>query len=165
MRINYNKDLLCAAIKESTTWREVCEKIKVKPRTGSQTNIKKKAEAFGLDFSHFLGQGWSKGKISPKRKNVIELCRKDTHIKSHDLKLKLIRGGYKESKCEKCGLTEWLGEPIVLELDHINSDHTDNRMENLQVICSNCHSQLTRIRRRLRKIDIRRTPVDRGTRS
>lgn len=43
-------------------------------------------------------------------------------------------------KCENCGLTEWLGQPINLEIHHINGDRTDNTFENLQLLCPNCHS-------------------------
>jgi 5-methylcytosine-specific restriction endonuclease McrA len=47
----------------------------------------------------------------------------------------------KEARCERCGLTEWLGKPAPLQLHHVNGDGKDNRPENLQILCPNCHSQ------------------------
>lgn len=57
-----------------------------------------------------------------------------------NLRNKLIEEGLKECRCEKCGRTEWEGRPIPLELHHKNMNHNDNRLENLQILCSNCHS-------------------------
>jgi 5-methylcytosine-specific restriction endonuclease McrA len=51
---------------------------------------------------------------------------------------------------EKCGLSEWQGNPLVCELHHINGDSTDNRIENLQILCPNCHSQTDNFRSRNR---------------
>ena len=61
--------------------------------------------------------------------------------KSHLLSLRLIEEGLKEAKCEICGLTEWNGLPIPLELHHIDGDHYNNSLENLQILCPNCHAQ------------------------
>lgn len=60
--------------------------------------------------------------------------------RSH-LKQRLIEEGFKANRCERCGLTEWMGGPLGLELHHVNGDGSDNRLENLQLLCGNCHSQ------------------------
>jgi hypothetical protein len=57
------------------------------------------------------------------------------------LKARLIEEGLKDNRCEICGITEWLGKPLSMQLHHLNGDGSDNRIENLQLLCGNCHSQ------------------------
>ena len=54
---------------------------------------------------------------------------------------RLIKGGYKEYKCECCSISEWNGKAITLQVHHINGVHNDNRLANLQILCPNCHTQ------------------------
>lgn len=65
-----------------------------------------------------------------------------------------MRDGYKEYICEKCKRTEWEGEPISLELHHMNGDNRDNRIENLQLLCPNCHAQTDNYRGRKKSAPI-----------
>jgi DNA-binding CsgD family transcriptional regulator len=57
------------------------------------------------------------------------------------LKQRLIKAGLKENRCEECGITEWRGKPLNMALHHVNGDSIDNRLENLQLLCHNCHAQ------------------------
>lgn len=54
---------------------------------------------------------------------------------------RLIEEGVKEEKCECCGLSEWMEKPIPLELHHKDFNHYNNSLENLQILCANCHMQ------------------------
>jgi len=146
--MKYTKEMLEPIIKESITWAEVCRKLGVKPMTGAQTHIKNRAVKFGIVYSHFVGNRFNKGRTFAKRPVTDYLFLNGPLIKSHTLKIKLFRDGLKEAKCEWCEIKEWLKRPAPLELDHINRNHDDNRLENLQILCANCHSLKTKADRR-----------------
>jgi hypothetical protein len=57
------------------------------------------------------------------------------------LKRRLLEEGLKSNRCETCGLTEWRGAPLSMALHHLNGDGLDNRLENLVLLCPNCHAQ------------------------
>ena len=57
------------------------------------------------------------------------------------LRWRLLRAGIFPAGCSICGITGWLGKPLSLHLHHINGIGTDNRIENLQMLCPPCHTQ------------------------
>lgn len=88
----------------------------------------------------YKGNQGSKGqKCAPNYINAIEYAQKN-NVSSYILKQKLIRDGIKEYKCELCGKTEWMGSPIPLELHHKDGNHYNNDLNNIQILCPNCHS-------------------------
>lgn len=59
----------------------------------------------------------------------------------HNIKQRLIAAGLKEARCEACGISDWRGAPLSMQLHHVNGDGRDNRLDNLRLLCPNCHSQ------------------------
>jgi len=59
---------------------------------------------------------------------------------SSKLRKKLIEDGIKKNECEKCGINKWLSKLIPLELHHVDGNRFNNKLENLQILCPNCHS-------------------------
>lgn len=98
----------------------------------------------GINISHIpRGADSNKGRIFDTRRIPLDVYLIDgSNIKGSELKRRLIRDGKMRDVCAKCGLgNEWNGESISLQLDHINGKRDDNRLENLRILCPNCHSQ------------------------
>lgn len=157
-RIKYTKEIIEQAVAVSCSWRQVCKLLGIKPATGAQTYITNRAKKYGVDTSHFTGQAWRKNKTFEKRPVSYYLVIGGPRCGSHQLKVRLIAQGIKQNYCEKCGqLPEWLFDELPMELDHKNGNHEDNRLENLQILCPNCHAVKTRYQRR--SGGIRQTPA------
>jgi len=126
----------------STSIRGVLQKLGLVEAGGNYSSIKLKIALLQLDSSHFRGKSWRKGSSTPPKaaeeiKNYLVIGRS---CRSSHLRIRLLREKLKEAICEMCDSTEWLGQPIPLELDHLNGDKTDNRLENIRLICPNCHA-------------------------
>jgi predicted DNA-binding protein YlxM (UPF0122 family) len=77
----------------------------------------------------------------PRLEPINQLLARGRKRNRYHLKARLLSAGLKESRCEHCGIREWRGGALPFELHHINGDGEDNRLENLELLCPNCHSQ------------------------
>jgi hypothetical protein len=136
----YTEAELVQAVTTSFSYRQVLLKLDLRPAGGNYDSLKQRIADLGLDISHFTHQGWSKNKKLGARRSLSEHLTNKHPIQSYKLKLKLLKEGIKLHRCESCNLTEWLGHPIPLELDHINGNNQDNSLSNLRLLCPNCHS-------------------------
>ena len=129
------KELLQHLVNTSNSLSEILRK-QGKAKSGANFKIlKDKLESYNIKY-HFISIKSLFEKIPLKDKLI-----KGSNIQSSKLKRELIEAGLKENKCEICGqLPEWNGKQLVLQLDHINGDHYDNRLENLRIVCPNCHT-------------------------
>ena len=101
-------------------------------------------EKYGLDTAHWLGEAHLRGKThswSPRRSLSEILVERSTYGNCFQLKRRLIAEGLLQYTCDECGISEWRGRPLVLQLDHRNGVGDDHRLENLRLLCPHCHSQ------------------------
>jgi hypothetical protein len=126
------KDEILQWVEENQSKAFMCRELKCKPETLNSYLKKMKIEYGG-------NQGGKGIRVGPKYKTAAEYIM-GTYIKSSILKEKLIRDGIKENKCEICGTSIWLNIVLPLELHHKDGDHYNNELDNLQILCPNCHS-------------------------
>ncbi|MGB3204067.1 MAG: HNH endonuclease signature motif containing protein [Crinalium sp.] len=119
-------------IKEHRSKAFICSQLHCKPLTLESYLAK-------LNIVYKGNQG-SRGRNSSNKKPVTNYLYKGSTISTHRLKLKLLEDGLKVAECELCHTNTWLDGNVPLELHHINGDRHDNSLENLQVLCPNCHA-------------------------
>lgn len=140
VRRSYDVEQVIEAAKISINIRELLINLNMSASGNAYHIIKKFIADNNIDVSHFLGQASNRGKVFGPKRPIEDYLENKAPIGSHALKKKLIASGLFEHKCYRCGLSEWQGEKIPLELDHINGDHFDNSLSNLTILCPNCHA-------------------------
>ncbi|MFC4500422.1 MULTISPECIES: HNH endonuclease [Streptomyces] len=145
----HSEALLREAVATSSSIKEVVRRLGISPVGGNHAHISRRITTLGINTSHFtVRQGGPKG----SRGNPLTLGSPGAgRIPGRRLRHQLLRMGVEEA-CAMCGTgPEWNGKPLRLEVDHINGDWWDNRPENLQLLCPNCHAVTDTYRGRKRR--------------
>lgn len=151
----WNKENLEKAVKDSSSIRQVLHILGLKEAGGNYVQIKKFINFYKINSMHFKGKAWNKGLtgIGKPLLSIDKILIKNSTFQSFKLKKRLFSDKIKEQKCEICGWAQKsLDGRLPLELDHINGDKGDNRLNNLRILCPNCHSlQITHRGRNIKK--------------
>lgn len=140
--IKYTKEILEKVVAGSVSYNGVIRLLGARISGGLSAHLKKRVRDFGIDTSHFLGQAHNRGKVGPKRPTEEVLvagkdkrtCRKILYRCLLELKVPYL--------CALCDHPPvWRGMPLMLQIDHINGDWSDDRAENLRFLCPHCHTQ------------------------
>ncbi|OLZ69912.1 HNH endonuclease [Streptomyces sp. IMTB 2501] len=142
----WTREVLEPVVAASTSVNEVLRRLGLALVGGHHTNISRRIKAYGLDTSHFASVvRTERQRYNQRRRTAEEILVEDTaaharRIRSDRLKRAMRELGVEE-RCALCGIEPvWLGEPLPLEVDHIDGNWRDNRLENLRLLCPNCHS-------------------------
>ncbi len=132
----------------SDSYSDILRKIGINPKGGNPRTLHKIISEYDLDETQLninrrkLYSRNSTYSHLQKKKSMEDILSNNCNFfSSYHLLKRLVNEGYKEYKCENCGLTEWLGKPLSLQLDHIDGNHQNNTLSNLKILCPNCHSQ------------------------
>ena len=153
----WTEEQLLIAAASSTSVRQVLSKLNLKEAGGNYSQLKKYLQLYNVDITHFRGKAWNKGLkgLGKPIYSLEEILVSDSSFQSYKLKKRLFDASLKKQICEECGWAQISEDGrIPLELDHTNGDSRDNRLENLRVLCPNCHSLKPTHRGRNRKIKI-----------
>lgn len=136
---------LRTAVRASVSIRETLARLGIPENGSTYAGVKAAMRRHGIDATHFLGKGWARGtqgKVRNSGRSLEDvLVAESPTTNTARIRKRLLRAGLKDHRCEQCGLREWQGAQIPLQLDHVNGDRRDNRLENLRLLCPNCHSQ------------------------
>jgi hypothetical protein len=151
VRRKYSRDQFIEAVRQAASYRQALSLLGLKAAGGNYATLRRRIKELNLDTSHMTGQTWNRGIAQAPHVDITEYLSNLRPIQSYKLKRRLIREGYLEPQCHSCGLVVWKGQPIPLELEHINGDPQDNSLENLTLLCPNCHALTTTYRGKNKK--------------
>lgn len=136
-----SKEMAENIVKQVFNIADFCRMVGWQPRGDNYKIFHKYVKEYNLDTSHFTGRKTNLGNKHKIGLSVNDFFKKDKLIKASDIRKKLFSENLKEYKCEICGISSWRGQPIRLQIHHIDGDHFNNELENLQILCPNCHTQ------------------------
>jgi hypothetical protein len=141
---DYTLDQFIEAVKNSQSKAGVLKSLNLIISGGNYKTVDNLVKKFNLDTSHWTGKGHLKGKSNKWVKKLYEtkdLLTESNTFQTYKLKQRLLKEGFLENKCSECGITNWNNKNLNMHLDHINGKSDDHRLENIRMLCPNCHSQ------------------------
>ncbi|MFG2609720.1 HNH endonuclease signature motif containing protein [Streptomyces anulatus] len=138
----WTKEALQTAVASSTTMCEVLRRLGVEVVGGQHTHISRRVKALGIDTSHFSAPVRSRDVRRRRPEDLLadQSQSLERRIPGERLKRAMIALGAPE-RCSLCGTGRmWRDRPLPLEVDHIDGNWRNNRPQNLQLLCPNCHS-------------------------
>lgn len=136
-------DQLKLAVAKATSYRQVLGLLNLREAGGNYDQLKKYIKENNLNTGHFKGKAWNKGLrgIGKPYISLEKILVSNSTYQSFKLKKRLFGAGIKSKQCEECGWAKTSEDGYLpLELDHINGNRHDNQIENLRILCPNCHS-------------------------
>lgn len=131
---------LTKAVAESQSFREIILRLGLVVAGGQYDSIKSHCSRLGLSLDHLKGQ--SHGSSKNRRWRDEDIYVKDSPLHRSSLKKRALLDGIIKNECAICEVkSEWMGQPLMCVLDHINGDGNDHRLKNLRMLCPNCNSQ------------------------
>jgi hypothetical protein len=149
------EDTLRSYISSSSTWKEALQKCGYN-NCGCSKYLKQRIALFNIDVSHIKQKTNLKNDFIKYKLEDI-LVNDSNYVSMVCLKKRLVKELQWKETCSVCNLSEWLGKPMPLEIDHINGIHTDNTITNIRFICPSCHAQTDTYKGKNKK-----TYIDRG---
>lgn len=139
-RYSYTEHDVRDAVATSLSYAEVLRKLGVRPAGGNYDTIKRLVRKMEVDTSHFTGRGHRRGRTYGPRLPLQDVLCAGSTVQSYKLKRRLLDEGVFERVCMHCDGDRWGTEPIPLELHHKDGDRHNNRLDNLEILCPNCHA-------------------------
>lgn len=140
----YTKEDVERFVSQSLCWTDVIKATGREFYGNLIVPIKRLVKFYDIDTSHFIGKSIaaSRNRVNTNTIPEEDIFCEHSKISRASLKRHILKNSIIEYKCYKCGcIGEWLGEPLILQIEHINGIRNDHRLENLCFLCANCHSQ------------------------
>ena len=130
-KIDYSQSTLQAAAQAVTSWSDFARALSADACGQTSKRLQRYCKQYSIDTTHFKSTPGAR--LGAYRKQVADMTNRGR------IRIRLMRE--RGHECEACHHTDWMGEPIMIEMDHVDGDRFNNDPTNLRLLCPNCHAQ------------------------